>query len=94
MPTLVGAFPMYGGGLFERWSPEVFTVLLALFASMSAVELFAGVLLWQGQQLGAILVLALLPFEILFWAGFALPIPPMLGVARLALLWAGWSALR
>jgi hypothetical protein len=29
-----------------------------------------------------------------FWAGFAVPIPPLFAIARLGLLAAGWSALR
>lgn len=37
---------------------------------------------------------ALLPVEIGFWIGFALPIPPVLALVRLLLLVAGWSALR
>ncbi|MDQ2915533.1 MAG: hypothetical protein M3T56_20095 [Chloroflexota bacterium] len=94
LPIFMGLFPAYGGGFFERWSPEIFAVLLGLFGALSALELFAGVLLWQGEPLGAVVTLALLPIEIVFWAGFAVPIPPLLGVARIALLWAGWSALR
>lgn len=95
LPYLFGLpFPAYGGGFFERWSPEVFAVLLGLFAALSALELFAGYLLWQGEPLGAVITIALLPIEVLFWAGFAVPIPPLVGVARIALLAAGWSALR
>jgi hypothetical protein len=94
LPTFIGAFPAYGGPLSERVSPEVFAVLLGLFTALSALELFAAVLLWQGQQLGGLLTIALLPFEIAFWAGFALPIPPMFAIARLALLWSSWSGLR
>lgn len=95
LPNLFGLpFPAYAGGFFERWSPEVFAVLLGLFAALSALELFAGYLLWQGERLGAVLTLALLPIEIVFWAGFALPGPPAVALARFGLLWAGWSALR
>lgn len=95
LPHLFGLpFPAYGGGFFERWSPEVFAVLLGLFAAVSALELFAGYLLWHGERLGAVLTLALLPVEIVFWAGLALPGPPVVAIARLGLLWAGWSALR
>lgn len=94
LPTFMGLFPMYGGGLYGRWSPEVFAVLLGLFAAVSALELFAAVLLWNAEPLGALLTLALLPVEIIFWAGFALPIPPLIGLVRIALLWVGWSSLR
>jgi hypothetical protein len=55
--------------------------------------LFAGWLIWNRQQLGAIAMLALLPLEVAFWIGFALPFPPPLALIRLALLAVGWSAL-
>lgn len=94
LPIFMGMFPMYGGPLSGRCSKEQFAVVLGLFTAMSAGELFASVLLWQGHRLGGLLTLAVLPLEVAFWAAFALPIPPIFGVARLALLWWGWSALR
>jgi hypothetical protein len=94
LPTFIGLFPMYGGGLFERWSVEVFAVLLGVFTALSAFELFAGWLLWQGEPLGALIMIALLPIEVVFWAGFAVPIPPLIALARIGLLAAGWSSLR
>jgi hypothetical protein len=87
LPIFMGLSPMYGGGFFERWSPEIFAVLLGAFAALAAFELFAGVLVWHGEQVGALITLA-------FWAGFAVPIPPLTAVVRVALLLAGWSALR
>ena len=94
LPTFMGLFPMYGGGAFERWPHHAFAVALGLFAALSALELFAGWLLWQGEGLGAWMAIALLPIEIVFWVGFAVPIPPMVAVVRLVLLAVGWSALR
>jgi hypothetical protein len=40
------------------------------------------------------MTIALLPIEVLFWAGFAIPIPPLIALARIGLLAAGWSPLR
>jgi hypothetical protein len=94
LPSFMGLFPMYGGGLFDRLSPEVFAVLLGLFTALSAVEAYAGWLLWNREPLGAGMTLVLLPIEIVFWVGFAVPIPPVLAVVRVGLLAAGWSALR
>lgn len=94
LPIFMGMFPMYGGPLLGRCSQELFTVALGLFTAMSAMELFAAALLWQGHRLGGIITAGLLPFEVAFWFAFALPIPPLLGAARLFLLWLGWSALR
>ena len=45
-----------------------------------------GVLLWQGAGAAVWLALALLPFELVFWIGFALPFGPLLGLARTALV--------
>lgn len=94
LPTFMGLFPMYGGGVFERWPHSAFAVALGLFAALSALELFAGWLLWQGEGLGARMAIALLPIEIIFWVGFAVPIPPIAAITRMVLLAVGWSALR
>lgn len=94
LPRFMDLFPMYGGPFSDRVSPEVFAVLLGLFAALCALEAYAAWLLWNGAQVGALLTLALLPIEIVFWAGFAVPFPPLIAVARLGLLAAGWSALR
>ena len=94
LPSFMNLFPMYGGGVFDRFSPEVFGVLLGLFTALCALEAYAGWLLWNGERLGALITLALLPIEVVFWAGFAVPFPPLIAIARLALLGAGWSALK
>jgi len=94
LPMTAFGFRAYGGGPFERFSPEVFAILLGLFVGICAVEAFAGWLLWNGSRAGGTLTLALLPIEIVFWSGFAVPIPPIAAVIRLGLLAAGWSALR
>lgn len=94
LPTFIGLFPMYGGGLFDRFSPEIFAALLGLFTILCALEAYAAWLLWNGEQLGGLITLALLPIELVFWAGFAVPIPPLIAVGRLGLLAVGWSALR
>lgn len=94
LPMTMFGFRAYGGGWFERFSPEIFAVLLGVFVGICAVEAFAGWLLWSGSRGGAILTLALLPLEIVFWTGFAIPIPPIAAVIRVGLLAVGWSALR
>lgn len=93
LPVFMG-IRLFGGGMVERWRPEAFVVLLGLFTATCALQLFAGWLVWDGQRFGAILVLALLPIEVIFWIAFALPFPPLFAVIRLALLAVGWSALR
>jgi len=94
LPTFMGLFPMYGGPFFSRCSHGTFVVLLGAFMMVCAAELFAGYLLWSGHRMGAHLTLALLPAGAVFWIGFALPIPWVGAVARVAALAIGWSALR
>ena len=48
----------------------------------------------QGSRRAAVVSVALLPVEAVFWVGFALPIPWVLGAARVALLAAAWPRLR
>jgi hypothetical protein len=93
-PIFMGLFPMYGGGSLDRFSPEVFAIFLGLFTALSALEAYAGWLLWNGEPLGAWMTLVLLPFEVVFWIGFVVPFPPVIAVVRLALLAVGWSSLR
>jgi len=93
-PIFMGLFPMYGGGPLDRFSPEIFAVLLGLFTALCAFEAYAGWLLWNGEPVGAWITLLLLPIEVVFWVGFAVPVPPVIGIVRLGLLAAGWSALR
>ena len=94
LPMIFGLFRAYGGGFFERFSPETFVILIGLFFGLSAVEAFAGWLLWSGSSAGGLLTLLLLPLEVVFWMGFALPFPPIGAVARLGLLAIGWGSLR
>ncbi len=49
-------------------------------------------LLWRGLRAGAVLAVALLPFELAFWIGFALPLGPPLGLARAILVIMKWSS--
>lgn len=79
-------FPTYGGGPFERWGFPTSLPLLLLFVGVCAVEVALGVLLWRDAATAPWLALALLPVELVFWIGFALPIGPLLGLARTALV--------
>src|ERR1700687_2727816 len=77
LPMFFGLFRMYGGGLFERFSPEAFAILLAVFAGLSAVEAVAGWMLWNGSRAGGVLAPALLPFEVLVRGGLGGPPSPL-----------------
>jgi hypothetical protein len=94
LPTFMGLFPMYGGPLFARVSHGTFVLVLFSFAAVLALDLVAGWLLWNGHRAGGLLMLALVPIEAAYWYAFALPIPPLVAVVRIALLGFGWSTLR
>ena len=83
--TFMG-FPTYGGGPFERWGMPTSVMLLAGFLVVCVAELVVGGLLWGGGSLGLWLSLALLPFELAYWIGFALPVGPILGGIRAVLV--------
>lgn len=83
--TFLG-FPTYGGGPFERWGLPTSTALLLGFVALCAAEVVVVVLLWRDATTAPWLALALLPVELVFWIGFALPFGPLLGLARTALV--------
>lgn len=49
-------------------------------------EVLNGILLIGEAPAGRAMGYALLPFELVFWIGFSLPVGPMLGAARTVLL--------
>ncbi len=54
--------------------------------AVCAAEVVVGALLWSDATIAPWLALALLPLELVFWIGFALPFGPLLGLARTALV--------
>ena len=83
--TFMG-FPTYGGGPFEDAGIRSSAGLLAAFVVVCALEVLAGRWLWKRQRRGVTLAFGLLPFELVFWIGFALPVGLLLGAARTAAL--------
>lgn len=94
LPWFFDLFPMYGGPWSEQVDVGVFAALLIAFLLVLMVSAFAAWLVWRGSRIGAILSLALLPVEIVFWVGFALPVPWAFGVARVVLLLLAWREFR
>jgi TRAP-type C4-dicarboxylate transport system permease small subunit len=91
--TFMG-FPTYGEGPFEDIGIETTVLLLGAFLLVCAEELVAGWMLWQRRRAGVMLALALLPLEFAFWIGFALPLGPVLAVARTAVIIMAWPRAR
>ena len=76
LPWFGDLFPMYGGPWWGRLSPEAFAATLVGYAGVTAAVAGAGWLMWQGRRSGAVLAVAMIPIEAVFWYGYALPIPP------------------
>ena len=93
LPTFLDLFPMYGGPWFARVGHATFVLLLLSFLVVTLIAAWAGWLVWNGSRAGAVLSLALLPIEAVFWIGFALPIPWVFGIARIAFLALAWKSL-
>ena len=83
--TFMG-FPTYGDGPFERVGVPTTTALLAVFLLVCLAEVALAVMLWTDARLAAALSYALLPFEFVFWIGFALPFGPLPGIVRTVLV--------
>lgn len=83
--TFLG-FPTYGGGPFERIGLATSTPLLAAFLLVCIAEVVLGALIIGGYAHATLLSWVLLPVELVFWVGFALPFGPVLGIARIGLL--------
>src|SRR5688500_974981 len=69
-------FPTYGGGPFERMGLPTSVPLLIAFAIVCLAEVAVGVLLLLEVPHAATLAYVLLPVELVFWVGFALPFGP------------------
>lgn len=76
----------YGDGPFERWGLPTSVALLLGFVAVCAAEVAVGVLLWRDATSAPWPALALLPVELVFWIGCALPFGPLPGLARTALM--------
>lgn len=83
--TLMG-FPTYGDGPFERIGIHTSIPLLASFLAVCAAEITMGAMVWADAPGATGLAVALLPLELAFWVGFALPFGPPLGITRAVLV--------
>ena len=94
LPSFFGQFDMYRGPWASRLDDGPFVVLLVSFLPVTAGVAWAAWRVWRGSRRGAVLSLALMPVEAVYWLGFALPIPWVVWAARAALLAKAWRRLR
>lgn len=93
LPRFLDAFAMYGGPWSVPFDEANFLLLLTGFLVVTLAAAWAAWMVWNGSRLGGVFCLALLPAEAAFWYGFALPLPWLLGLARVILLIAAWKSL-
>jgi hypothetical protein len=81
-------------GPFEGLGADRFSMLGWSFVAVCALDVLAGIWLWQGRRRGAKLGMVTSPFAFIMGIGFALPFL-LVGVPiRLGLTWAGRARLR
>ena len=90
--TFMG-FPTYGNGPFEKIGINTTVPLLAGFLLICVMECICGWGLWDGGKGSAVLSLAIIPVELFFYIGFALPFGPILMALRTIILVLSWSML-
>lgn len=79
-------FPTYGDGPFERIGVPTTVPLLVGFLTVCVAEVALAVAILRRSPWAAKASTALLPFELVYWTGFALPFGFVFGFARVALL--------
>ena len=89
----VGLFDMYAGPWSSRFPDDRVIALLLVYFGLALAAVVSGWLLWEMRKAGAVLNLGLLPVEAVFWIGFALPVPWLFGIARVALVALSWPEL-
>ncbi len=88
--TFLG-FPTYGHGPFEKIGIHTSIPLMLSFLLVCLLECVVGQLIWNSNKSGALLALAIIPLEVLFYIGFALPFgPPFLILRTVLVIWC-WS---
>ena len=93
LPSLWGLFDMYAGPWSSSFTDDRVIGLLLVYSGVVLAAVFSGCLLWQMRRSGAVLNLMALPAEAVFWVGFALPVPWLFGIARVALVSLAWPEL-
>lgn len=93
LPSFLGLFDAYAGPWWTRLGRPTFEWLLMAFLAVVLVASWAAWLVWSGAHAGLIITAIVLPIEAVFWFGFDLPIPKVIGAVRLVLLVVGWQAL-
>ena len=93
LPWFLDLFAMYGGPWSSSLDDGMVAGLLMAFLIVNVFAAGAAWFVWKGSKFGVAGGLLLLPVEAVFWFGFALPFPWLIGAARAAFLALAWRAL-
>jgi hypothetical protein len=94
LPVTPFGFRSMAGGPFEDLDARAFQALGWMLVATCALDVAAGVWLWQGRRRGATLALATAPAELALGVGFALPFLLVAVPIRTALVLVGRRSLR
>ena len=94
LPMTPWGFRSLAGGPFEQLTAEQFTALGWALVGVCALDVMAGIWLWQGRRQGAWLGLATTPLSLGLGAGFALPFLLVGAPIRAAMVLAGRRSVR
>jgi hypothetical protein len=90
----VMGFPTYGYGPFGKIGVETTIPLLLGFLLTCGLECLSGYMLWSAEKGGAMLSFAIIPLELAFYIGFALPFGPPFVLIRIILVLMTWSQFK
>jgi hypothetical protein len=88
----VMGYPSYGNGPFEKIGVHTSVPLLISFLLVCISECITGQMQWNLNKGGAVLSFAIIPLEMTFYIGFALPFGPPLVAVRTLLVLLSWSS--
>lgn len=94
LPMTPFGFRSLAGGPFEQLSPAQFSALGWGLVGVCALDVVAGIWLWQGRRRGGAIGLATSPVALALGVGFALPFLLVAVPIRVALILAGRRSLR
>ncbi len=92
-PVVFG-IPLLGSSLTDRLGMDFMIGASLLFEIVNALEVLVGYWLWKSDKRGGWLALTLLPFALLFWLLFKLPVFLIVGPLRAIAAKIGWKTLR
>ncbi len=93
LPVVFGIEAL-SGPISDRLGLDAVIAASVPWAIVNGLELVTGYWLWKSRKKGGKLGLILFPAGLIFWIGYLLPGPLVIGPLRVLLLARGWKTLR